>query len=76
MLQVWQRKMALKRTRTARGSAPGTAASRAAEMKSRLDTLSKRRVRAPVDQDYGQREFHVADEGCTLVFFGEAIPRH
>ncbi|WP_424986022.1 bleomycin resistance protein [Microbulbifer sp. S227A] len=38
-----------------------------------LDTLPPERVRAPFDQDYGQREFHVADEDCTLVFFGEAI---
>jgi hypothetical protein len=31
------------------------------------------RVRAPFDQPYGQREFHVLDEDGTLVFFGEAI---
>lgn len=43
-----------------------------AAMKPALDKLPKRRVRAPFNQDYGQREFHVADEDCTLVFFGEA----
>ncbi|MCP4820809.1 MAG: VOC family protein [Shimia sp.] len=43
------------------------------EMKSRLDLLPPNRVRAPFNQDYGQREFHVADEDCTLVFFGEAL---
>lgn len=42
-------------------------------MKPKLDTLPSGRVRAPFDQPYGQREFHVADEDCTLVFFGEAI---
>ncbi|WP_415922785.1 bleomycin resistance protein [Tateyamaria sp. SN6-1] len=44
-----------------------------AALKPRLDTLPEGRVRAPFDQDYGQREFHVADEDCTLIFFGEAI---
>ncbi len=39
----------------------------------KLDTLENIRVRAPFDQEYGQREFHVADEDCTLVLFGEAI---
>ena len=38
-----------------------------------LSALPEGRVRAPFNQDYGQREFHVADEDCTLVFFGEAI---
>lgn len=46
-----------------------------AAMEPRLRTLPEGRVRAPFDQDYGQREFHVADEDCTLIFFGEAIPR-
>ena len=46
------------------------------EMQPRLSALAEGRVRAPFDQDYGQREFHVADEDCTLIFFGEAIPRH
>ncbi len=44
-----------------------------AEMKPALDRLPEGRVRAPFNQDYGQREFHVADEDCTLVFFGEAV---
>ena len=39
----------------------------------RLRRLPEGRVRAPFDQDYGQREFHVIDEDCTLIFFGEAI---
>ncbi len=46
------------------------------EMQRRLQELPEGRVRAPFDQDYGQREFHVADEDCTLIFFGEAIQRH
>ncbi|WP_299042638.1 VOC family protein [uncultured Tateyamaria sp.] len=44
-----------------------------ADLKAQLDTLPDGRVRAPFDQDYGQREFHVKDEDCTLIFFGEAI---
>lgn len=46
-----------------------------ADMKPALDGLPKGRVRAPFNQDYGQREFHVIDEDCTLIFFGEAIGR-
>ena len=42
-------------------------------MRPQLDQLAAGRVRAPFDQDYAQREFHVADEDCTLVFFGEGI---
>lgn len=42
-----------------------------ADLKPMLDRLPAGRVRAPFDQEYGQREFHVADEDCTLVFFGE-----
>ncbi|NJO32948.1 MAG: VOC family protein [Rhodospirillales bacterium] len=38
----------------------------------RLRRLPEGRVRAPFNQDYGQREFHVIDEDCTLIFFGEA----
>jgi catechol 2,3-dioxygenase-like lactoylglutathione lyase family enzyme len=41
-------------------------------MKPALAQLPQGRVRAPFDQPYGQREFHVADEDCTLIFFGEA----
>ena len=43
------------------------------DLKPALDTLPDGRVRAPFDQPYGQREFHVADEDCTLIFFGEGI---
>ncbi|MEM7524245.1 MAG: VOC family protein [Pseudomonadota bacterium] len=42
-----------------------------ASLEPRLAALPAARVRAPFDQDYGQREFHVADEDCTLVCFGE-----
>jgi len=42
-------------------------------LKPALDRLPPGRVRAPFDQPYGQRELHVFDEDCTLVFFGEAI---
>ena len=42
-------------------------------LKPKLSQLPEGRVRAPFDQEYGQREFHVADEDCTLVFFGEGI---
>lgn len=38
-----------------------------------LARLPPGRVRAVFDQPYGQREFHVIDEDCTLIFFGEAI---
>lgn len=38
-----------------------------------LDRLPEGRVRPPFDQPYGQREFHVADEDCTLIYFGERI---
>lgn len=44
-----------------------------ADLAPRLAQLPADRVRAPFDQDYGQREFHVADEDCTLVFFGETV---
>lgn len=44
-----------------------------AALKPALDTLPDGRVRAPFNQPYNQREFHVADEDCTLVFFGQAI---
>ncbi|MEM9442035.1 MAG: VOC family protein [Pseudomonadota bacterium] len=46
-----------------------------ASLKPKLEMLPKERVRAPFNQDYGQREFHVADEDCTLIFFGEAVGR-
>ena len=44
-----------------------------AELATDLATLPSGRVRAPFNQDYGQREFHVMDEDCTLVFFGKAV---
>ena len=43
-------------------------------LKPKLDTLPKGRVRAPFDQPYGQREFHVIDEDSLLIFFGEPLP--
>ncbi|CUH80609.1 Glyoxalase-like domain protein [Tritonibacter multivorans] len=44
-----------------------------AQLKPALDGLPEGRVRAPFDQDYGQREFHVLDEDGALVFFGMAL---
>lgn len=44
-----------------------------AELKPELDKLPDGRVRAPFNQYYGQREFHVIDEDALLIFFGEAI---
>lgn len=44
-----------------------------AKLQQRLAELPEDRVRAPFNQDYGQREFHVADEDRTLIFFGEAV---
>lgn len=44
-----------------------------ASMEPRLSQLPSRRLRPPFDQNYGQREFHVSDEDCTLIFFGEPI---
>lgn len=42
-----------------------------AHLKQKLDTLPEGRVRAPFDQPYGKREFHVkAPDGC-LLFFGK-----
>lgn len=46
-----------------------------AELAPRLAALPPDRVRAPFDQPYGQREFHVKDEDCCLVFFGQRIAR-
>ncbi|MEM0898959.1 MAG: VOC family protein [Pseudomonadota bacterium] len=40
-----------------------------------LSMLPSGRVRAPFNQDYGQREFHVVDEDALLIFFGEALPK-
>ena len=44
-------------------------------LKPQLQALPEGRVRPPFNQDYGQREFHVIDEDCTLIFFGEAVPK-
>lgn len=44
-----------------------------ATLKPALDELPPGRVRAPFDQDYGMREFHVIDEDALLIFFGEPI---
>ena len=44
-----------------------------AKLQQRLAELPEDRVRAPFNQDCGQREFHVADEDRTLIFFGEAV---
>ncbi|MGR3711695.1 MAG: VOC family protein [Shimia sp.] len=44
-----------------------------AEMAPRLAALDQARVRPPFDQPYRHREFHLADEDCTLAFFGEGI---
>lgn len=40
-----------------------------------LAQLPPGRVRAPFNQAYGQREFHVIDEDSLLIFFGEPIAR-
>ncbi|WP_170455588.1 bleomycin resistance protein [Ruegeria arenilitoris] len=42
-------------------------------LRPKLEDLPEGRVRAPFDQPYQQREFHVLDEDGTLVFFGEGI---
>lgn len=42
-----------------------------ASLKSALDKLPAGHVRAPFNQDYGQREFHVIFD-ALLIFFGEA----
>lgn len=42
-------------------------------MKANLEKLPEGRFRAPFDQPYGQREFHVTDEDSLLIFFGEPI---
>lgn len=41
------------------------------QLKAGLDTLPDGRVRAPFDQPYGMREFHVKDPDGCLLFFGE-----
>lgn len=44
-----------------------------ARLEPNLKDLPEGRVRAPFDQPYQQREFHVIDEDGTLVFFGQDI---
>ena len=46
-----------------------------ATLEPKLSALPPGRARAPFDQPYGQREFHVIDEDCTLIFFGEPVAR-
>ncbi len=42
-------------------------------LEAKLSVLPEGRVRAPFDQTYGMREFHVKDpDGCLLIF-GETI---
>lgn len=43
------------------------------QLESKLDELPEGRVRAPFDQPYGMREFHVKDVDGCLLFFGENI---
>lgn len=43
-----------------------------AQLKPNLDALEEGRVRAPFDQPYGMREFHVKDPDGALLFFGES----
>ena len=44
-----------------------------AKLKPKLDMLPEGRVRAPFDQPYMQREFHVKDPDNCLLFFGMDI---
>ncbi|WP_300032177.1 VOC family protein [uncultured Roseobacter sp.] len=44
-----------------------------AALKPKLDTLDSTRVRAPFDQPYRQREFHVKDPDNCLLMFGTEI---
>ena len=45
-----------------------------AQMAPQLDLLPADRVRAPFDQPYGMREFHVKDPDNCLLLFGSDIP--
>lgn len=42
-------------------------------MRSKLEALPAGRLRAPFNQDYGMREFHVKDPDGCLLFFAEDI---
>lgn len=44
-----------------------------AQLQPKLDKLGEGRVRAPFDQPYGMREFHVKDPDGCLLFFGEDV---
>ncbi len=44
------------------------------EVAPNLSDLPEGRVRAPFNQFYNQREFHVIDEGACLLLFGMAHP--
>jgi len=44
-----------------------------ARLEPKLRDLPEGRLRAPFDQPYLQREFHVLDEDGTLVFYGQDI---
>lgn len=41
------------------------------ELEPQLSKLPEGRVTAPFDRFYGQREFHVRDEGPYLIMFGQ-----
>ena len=43
------------------------------QLQDRLNLLPGRQVRAPFNQEYGMREFHVKDPDGFLMFFGEAL---
>ncbi len=45
-----------------------------ADLAPTLADLPQDRVRAPFNQVYNQREFHVIDEGACLLMFGMAHP--
>ena len=45
-----------------------------AALKPGLDCLDAGRVRAPFDQPYGMREFHVKDPNNAALMFGMDIP--
>ncbi|SHE76254.1 Glyoxalase/Bleomycin resistance protein/Dioxygenase superfamily protein [Litoreibacter ascidiaceicola] len=44
-----------------------------AELEPALSKLPEGRARAPFNQPYNQREFHVSDEGACLFLFGQGI---
>lgn len=45
-----------------------------AQLQPKLEKLDAARVRAPFDQPYGMREFHVKDpDGCLLLFGEEKV---